>query len=180
MRARVGDLCRFHKTCCKAPNCGTFCGHRRLANSHPMLACLTTVRIDHGQTSDDTPNAAWRCVRDERWKYVEVELGATLLFDLDNDPLETSNLAGDPIHTERCHQMREWLYRDFNWENVHSQLAKDRSRLPEFLSGHLPGTPNQYMLPDGRVFDAEKSLYDARWLPIPPGCSGGIIPQQFG
>ena len=36
------------------------------------------------------------------------------------------------------------------------------------------------MLPTGRVFDAEKSLYDARWLPIPPGCTGGIIPQQFG
>jgi len=138
------------------------------------------VRIDHGQTSDETPNAAWRCVRDERWKYVEVERGATLLFDLENDPLETANLAGDPIHTERCRKMREWLYWDFDWENVHSQLAKDRSRLPEFLSGHLPGTPNQYMLPDGRVFDAEKSLYDARWLPIPPGCSGGIIPQQFG
>jgi hypothetical protein len=36
------------------------------------------------------------------------------------------------------------------------------------------------MLPDGRVFDAEKSLYDARWLMIPSGRLGGIIPQQFG
>ncbi|MFC1454204.1 sulfatase [Verrucomicrobiota bacterium] len=138
------------------------------------------VRINHGQTPDDAPNAAWRCVRDERWKYVEVEHGATLLFDLDNDSLETSNLAGDPTHAARCRQMHEWLYRDFSWDDVHSRLAKDRNRLSEFLSGHPPGTPNQYMLPDGRVFNAEKSLYDARWMPIPPGCTGGIIPQQFG
>jgi choline-sulfatase len=138
------------------------------------------VRINYGQTPDNTPNAAWRCVRDERWKYVEVEHGATLMFDLDNDPLETSNVANDPTHAARCRQMHEWLHRDFNWDDVHSQLAEDRSRLPEFLSGHLPGTPNQYRLPDGRVFDAEKSLYDARWKQIPPGCTGGIIPQQFG
>ena len=43
-----------------------------------------------------------------------------------------------------------------------------------------PSTPNQYMLPDGRVFDAEASLYDARWLYIPPVNGGGVIPQQFG
>jgi choline-sulfatase len=138
------------------------------------------VRIKHGQTLEDTPSDAWRCVRDERWKYVEVERGATLLFDLDNDPLETANLANDSTHAARCRKMREWLYRDFSWDEVHSRLAEDRSRLPEFLSGYPPGTPNQYMLPDGRLFDAEKSLYDARWLPIPPGCTGGIIPQEFG
>jgi choline-sulfatase len=138
------------------------------------------VRISYGQTPDDAPSAAWRCVRDERWKYVEVERGATLLFDLGEDPLETTDLAGDPAQAARCRQMGEWLHRDFDWEDVHARLAEDRGRLAPFLSGHPPGTPNQYMLPDGRVFDAEKSLYDARWIQIPPGCTGGIIPQQFG
>jgi choline-sulfatase len=138
------------------------------------------VRIDYGQTPDDAPNEAWRCVRDERWKYVEVERGATLLFDLEDDPLETSNLAANPAQAARCRHMREWLYQDFDWDDVHAQLAEDRRRLPDFLSGLPPGTPNQYMLPDGRVFDAEKSLYDARWLMFPPGRLGGIIPQQFG
>jgi choline-sulfatase len=138
------------------------------------------VRIDYGRTPDDASSAAWRCVRDGQWKYVEVERGATLLFDLEADPLERSNVAGDTAHTGRCEQMREWLHRDFDWDMVHAQLVEDRRRVVEFLSGHPPGTPNQYMLADGRVFDAEKSLYDARWLPIPPGCTGGIIPQQFG
>ncbi len=146
----------------------------------PSVTFRYGVRINHGQTPENAPSAAWRCVRDEGWKYVVVENGATLLFDLENDPREEFSLADDPTHAVRCREMREWLFRDFSWSDVHSRLADDRARLPEFLSGLPPGTPNQYRLPDGRVFDAEKSLYDARWLSIPPGCTGGIIPQQFG
>jgi choline-sulfatase len=138
------------------------------------------VRINRGQTPDEAPNAAWRCVQDRRWKYVEVERGATLLFNLENDPLESHNLAAEPEQAERCVRMRAWLYEGFSWEQVHVQLTADRERLPEFLSGYPPGTPNQYRLPDGRIFNAEESLYEARWLPIPPGATGGIIPQQFG
>ena len=76
--------------------------------------------------------------------------------------------------------MREELFRGFSWEQVHEQLAADRERLPGLLSGLKPTTPNQYMLADGRVFDAEGDLYDARWLYVPPLQGGGIIPQQFG
>lgn len=135
------------------------------------------VRINHGQNPEDSPSAAWRFVRDERWKYVDVADGATLLFDLENDPREESSLVDDPAQAERCREMREWLYRAFSWNEVHSRLAEDRARLPQFLSGQPPGTPNQNRLSDGRVFDAEKSLYDARWIRI---CTGGIIPQPFG
>lgn len=138
------------------------------------------VKINYNTTSDDTPSAAWRCVRDDRWKYVEVEKGATLLFDTREDPLETRNLADAPEHQERCRIMREWLFTSFSWEDVHRQLEADRKRIPEHSSGVTPTTPNQYRLPDGRIFDAEKSLYDARWLPITEKFSGGIIPQEPG
>ena len=47
-------------------------------------------------------------------------------------------------------------------------------------AGLKPGTPNQYQLADGRVFDAEGALYDARWLDIPESRGGGIIPQRVG
>lgn len=147
----------------------------------PSAAYRYGAWINFGGFPEDEPNLAWRCVRDERWKYVEVEKGTTLLYNLEEDPNETTNLANDPEYAERCSQMQEWLYKDFSWEEIHTQLAKDREHLPEFRSGQPPGTPNQYMLPDGRVFDAEKSLYDARWLPIPLNVmGGGIIPQQFG
>ncbi|MCB0021121.1 MAG: hypothetical protein KDE09_25170, partial [Anaerolineales bacterium] len=112
--------------------------------------------------------------------YVEVERGARLLFDMEADPLESQNLAGEADQAERCARMRAWLYERFSWDQVHNQLATDRERLPALLSGLPPGTPNQYRLPDGRVFNAEEALYNARWLAIPPGANGGIIPQQFG
>lgn len=137
-------------------------------------------RVEQGATPDDTPCAAWRCVRETGWKYVEVEQGAALLFDLANDPHETTNLAPNAMYRKRCERMQQILYENFSWQQVHHRLAQDRQRLPELNSGLPPGTPNQYMLANGRIFDAEKSMYDARWLSIPPGCTGGIIPQQFG
>ena len=133
-----------------------------------------------GDTSEFEPYQAMRLVRDRDWKYVEVEGGRPVLFDLRNDPEETTNLAGDPRNAERCRQMREALFDGFSWDGAHRQLAADRARLPQYLSGLKPSTPNQYMLSDGRVFDAEGDLYGARWLPYPDLKGGGVIPQQFG
>ena len=143
------------------------------------------VRVKHkglgkGYVLDDQPCRAMRMIRQRDWKYVEIEKGQPLLFDMVNDPGENTNLAGQPEHVERCRKMREQLFRGFSWQEVHKRLESDRQRLPQFLSGLKPSTPNQYMLKDGRVFDAEKELYDARWLYIPPEATGGIIPQQFG
>ena len=138
------------------------------------------VRINYNTTDENQAGAAMRLVRDQNWKYVEIEKGSPLLFDLANDPLEKLNLAARAEHQERCRQMKQALFRDFSWQHVHEQLAIDRARLPEFLSGQRPSTPNQYVLADGRVFDAEGDLYGARWLYVPLKASGGIIPQQFG
>ena len=138
------------------------------------------VRVKPGPSMEEEPHQAWRCVRGARWKYVEVEGGQPLLFDTETDPNEENNLAGRPEHAGRCRIMREALFRDFSWEGVHEQLAIDRARLPEFMSGVKPSTPNQYMLPDGRLFDAEKELYDSRWLRLPDEGVGSIIPQRFG
>ena len=121
-----------------------------------------------------------RLVRDRDWKYVDIEGGAPLLFDMVNDPNETENLAQCTEHADRCRIMRQELFDGFSWQQVHTQLEADRDRLTEYMSGHKPSTPNQYMLPDGRVFDAEGDLYGARWLYLPPSPGGGIIPQQFG
>lgn len=146
----------------------------------PSASYRYGVRIQHNQTPEGKPCSAWNAVRERDWKYVEVEKGSSLLFDMVNDPNETTNLAGHPEHRSRCDRMRKKLYQNFSWEMVHQQLGEDKKRVPEFLSGRRPSTPNQYVLPDGRIFDAEGGLYDVRWLPIPPGCDGGIIPQQYG
>ena len=130
--------------------------------------------------SEHEPHNAMRALRSRDWKYVEIEGGDPLLFNMANDPAENVNVAGRPDHEEQCRAMRNELFRAFSWEEVHTQLAADRQRLPQFFSRQKPTTPNQYMLKDGRVFDAEGDLYGARWLYIPPEATGGIIPQQFG
>ena len=139
------------------------------------------VRVRGGVGArEDEPCNAMRLLRSRDWKYVEIEGGPPFLFDLVNDPDETINVADRPENNQRCRQMQEALFQGFGWDLVHEQLEKDRSRLGQYLSGHKPTTPNQYMLPDGRVFDAEGDLYAARWLHLPPSPGGGIIPQQFG
>lgn len=139
------------------------------------------VRVRGGAGAPEhEPAHAWRAIRQRDWKYVEIEGADPLLFDMANDPEERENLAARPEHAERCAELRAKLFEGFSWEQVHARLAEDRARLPEYLSGEKPSAPNQYMLPDGRVFDAEGSMYAARWLMVPEGAVGGIIPQQFG
>jgi choline-sulfatase len=124
---------------------------------------------------------AMRVIREEHWKYAEIEQGEALLFDMKHDPEEQHNLANDPNHKERVKKMKEKLYRNFSWEEVHRNLKKDRERRKKVTSGMKPSTPNQYMLSDGRLVDAEGDLYDARWIIIPEEPdSGGHIPQYFG
>ncbi len=127
----------------------------------------------------DAPYRAWRAIRTEHWKYIEVQGGEPLLFDLQNDPGESRNLAGHPGHATRCRELRALLFEGFSWERAMRQLEADRQRIAEYRSGLKPTVPNQYKLADGRTFDAEAALYGARWL-IEPDATGGIIPQQFG
>lgn len=145
-----------------------------------MFCQYAVLLRDSPSVAENEPHRAWRLVRTDRWKCVEVEGGATLLFDLQNDPEEVNNLAGEPACAETLESLRGLLHRNFTWSAVHEQLQADRARLPEFKSGRKPGFPNQYRLPDGREFDAEASLYGVRWLPIQPGSIGGFIPQQYG
>ena len=123
---------------------------------------------------------AMRVWRGRAWKYVAIEGEAPLLFDMINDPAESTNLANSADLAETLQTLERGAMEEFSWGQVHTQLARDRERVNEFSSGRKPTTPNQYMLTDGRVFDAESALYEARWLYLPPSPGGGMIPQRFG
>ena len=68
----------------------------------------------------DPADARCFMIRTERWKYILYEGYAPQLFDLENDPDEFRDLAGDPAHAGTCADMRERL---FTW------LRKRRTRI---------------------------------------------------
>jgi arylsulfatase A-like enzyme len=53
-------------------------------------------------------------VRDKRFKYIHTEEDVCELYDLDNDPLESVNLAWYPQYATRIRQMDELVMAD--WE----------------------------------------------------------------
>ena len=148
----------------------------------PSVCFRYARRVVHErfQTDERQSHQAMRLLRGRRYKYVEIEGGDPLLFDLATDPEETTNLA-DRTELDDVHEsMQSRLVSMGSWEEYREWIRRDRERLPPLSSGVKPTTPNQYRLPDGRVFDAEAELYKARWLYIPPEANGGIIPQMFG
>ena len=125
------------------------------------------------------PNSAFRSVRDGDWKYVAIQ-GAPLLFGNAGSDRKEETSPRMLAKAGRQKKMDKLAFPGFTWGDVRRQLRKDRRRIGQFASGKKPTTPNQYLLPDGRMFDAESELYGARWLHVPPNLNGGIIPQQFG
>ncbi|MEN8159305.1 MAG: sulfatase [Myxococcota bacterium] len=55
------------------------------------------------------PNGIAASVRTERWRYASWSGGQSMLFDHQNDPAETRNLANDPAHAAVARRMRGLL-----------------------------------------------------------------------
>ena len=120
-----------------------------------------------------------RLIRTERYKYVNTFEQGDLFFDLQDDPREFHNRIDDPACADEIATLRARLNDGFSWELALERIDADRERLAEFRSGVKPTTPNQYELADGRRFDAEAALYDARWLQTELDGMSGIIPQMY-
>ena len=120
-----------------------------------------------------------RLIRTDHFKYVNTHGQGHLLFDLQKDPREFRNVIDDAAYTEIATELASRLNNGFSWEAALERIDADRERAKQYRSGRRPTTPNQYRLPDGREFDAERSLYDARWLQTDTYGLSGIIPQMY-
>ena len=74
-----------------------------------------------------------RAWRDERWKVIWYpRIDRWQVFDLENDPEETADLAGDPEHTERLQQLRIDLAKARRNDGDDAVLEPDPTISPDF------------------------------------------------
>ena len=102
----------------------------------------------------------FRMARDARWKYAEFRDYPPVLFDMLNDPDETTNLlasqsdvSGAPID-----QLRKWATAGLDWDEIAAMREEESRRRPHFDWGG-PHGPVQYQLRDGRIVEADIFLY---------------------
>ncbi len=118
-----------------------------------------------------------RLIRTENRKYVNIPGQGDLFFDLDSDPSELQNRIDAPGTAVEISDLKDRLCGGVSWDMIETQIDKDRKKAERYRSGLRPTTPNQYQLMDGRIFDAESAMYNARRLETGGEGLAGIIPQ---
>jgi choline-sulfatase len=160
-----------------------------LADLFPTIAGLTGVEapadldgvdlsatIDAGTAPDrgpvfcDNPMDRWgegtefRVVRDGRYKYVGFRDAPELLFDVEADPMEQTNLAPDASGEDAAalERLRDVVAETIDFEAVRraaTDIHEDADLLD--VENEVTGSGNCYFL-NGQVVDADVALYDPR------------------
>ncbi|MGC8861512.1 MAG: sulfatase-like hydrolase/transferase [Armatimonadota bacterium] len=124
-------------------------------------------RKRHARSEILMPNERieFRMARDARWKYVEFPAYPPVLFDMLNDPDETTNLLSSVSGGGAgggCDAPLDELQRiaagGLSWAQIAAMREEESKRRPHFDWGG-PHGPVQYQLRDGRIVDADIFLY---------------------
>ena len=134
-------------------------------------AIETGTEPDRDPVVCDTPKARWgegtefRVVRDGRYKYVAFRDAPELLFDLDTDPLEQTNLAPDATGEDATalDSLRAFVDRTMDFDAMAAARADDDlgEQYPLDVDADPVPSGNCYMI-DGSVVDADVPLYQPR------------------
>ena len=121
-------------------------------------------------------------LREGRYKYVRCRPPTPdLLFDLQDDPLEQTNLLtnGAHEHADIIVRMRDWIDTHWDFSTADEQKERDQAEteanaLPDFMhpgelyiKGNL-SMGNFYLLPDNRLVAADTPLYNPVMLTDKP------------
>lgn len=102
-----------------------------------------------------------RMARDDRWKYVEFPEYPPRLFDMANDPGETTDLlaCGDAPADAPLEELKKAASAGLSWDEVIAIRDDEISRRPE-PTPNPHRSPAQYQLEHGRIVDADAFLYE--------------------
>jgi len=84
----------------------------RELEGHSLVPLLEDPEADRPWPAITTHNPGNHAVRDERWRYIRYADGSEELYDLEADPEEWTNLAGDPYYEPIKAGLRRWLPKD--------------------------------------------------------------------
>jgi len=102
----------------------------------------------------------YRMVREDQYKYVGFADYPELLFDLEKDPFEQTNLAADPNeeHKAVLERLRDIVDKSIDFDAAIDERTEEMETREDRRLG-LPGRRNAYQMKDGRIIDADTPLY---------------------
>jgi choline-sulfatase len=98
----------------------------------------------------------FRMIREGRYKYVHFRAAPPLLFDLKSDPQEQHNLIGHAAG-QRLEKLAQTTM-DFTAAEQ-ERTVRDAGLAKQYRLGAPPATPNLYLMPSGKLVNAEDILY---------------------
>ena len=102
----------------------------------------------------------WRMVRKGDHKFVAFADGSDLCFDLRDDPNEQHDLSRAGVQRETVEALRRRAEQGVGFEEAEQRAREERGRLKERFPIRIKAsTPNQRILPDGRLVEGDASLY---------------------
>lgn len=103
----------------------------------------------------------YRMVRDGRYKYVQFEDAPALLFDMEADPNEQTDLTAstDSEHVAAVERYERLVDETMDFETVRPERRRAREELDRHELPISKGHGNAYVMPDDRIVDADTPLY---------------------
>jgi len=144
----------------------TLCGLTDVAvpdevSGHDLSETVRTgAEPDRGPVfTDQLPT--YRMVREGRYKYVAFRDAPELLFDLEADPHEQTNLAPDATGADAAalERLSGVVEETIDFDAVEQQRREAEAEMEAYKLPIAPGTGNSYLMPDGRLVDATTPLY---------------------